>query len=473
MVFSSLEFLFLFLPVTLLLYYAIPQRHRVWRNVVLLLTSLVFYGWGEPKYVLLMVLTILFDYGAGILIGWTRDVRGSKKGAKAVLIASIAVNLLILGFFKYSDFIVSNLRLIPGLGGMKSPGLALPVGISFYTFQALSYVIDVYRDDARVQKDPISFGTYVTLFPQLVAGPIVRYQDVDDMLRNREESRYLFASGVRTFLAGLGKKMLLGNVAGQMWDTISAASERSVLGAWLGVIFYTFHIYFDFSGYSDMAIGLGKMVGFRFLENFNYPYIAESITDFWRRWHMSLSTWFREYVYFPLGGSRCSEKWKNYRNIFVVWLLTGIWHGANWNYILWGLYYFVLLMAEKLFLGKKMEKAPKILRHLYAMFFVAIGWLIFAETDLAAGVTYFGNLFGIGASGFADGAAVYDLVRNLPYLLLLGVASTPLPRKLFYRLYEKKPSFRTVAAVGGLVLLIVCTAYLVASSYNPFIYYIF
>lgn len=473
MVFSSLEFLFLFLPITLMLYYAVPKKYRVWRNVVLLVMSLVFYGWGEPKYVLLMVFTILADYGAGMLIGWFRDVKDKPKAAKAVLISSIVLNLLILGFFKYYDFLISNLRLIPGLGGLKTLGLALPVGISFYTFQALSYVIDVYRDDARVQKNPISFGTYVTLYPQLVAGPIVRYQDVDDMLRDRTESRALFASGVRTFLAGLGKKMLLGNVAGMMWDTISAAPERSVVGAWLGIIFYTFHIYFDFSGYSDMAIGLGKMIGFRFLENFNYPYIAESITDFWRRWHMSLSTWFREYVYFPLGGSRCDKKWKNYRNIFIVWLLTGVWHGANWNYILWGLYYFVLLMIEKTFLKKYLDRAPSWVRHLYALFFICIGWLIFAETDLAAGTAYLGNLFGIGANGFIDSVALYDLTRNLPYLLLLGIASTPLPRKLFYRLYEKKPSFRTVAAVGGILLLVVCTAYLVASSYNPFIYYIF
>ena len=471
MVFSSPEFMFLYMPLVLVLYYAVPQRHRQLRNIVLLLVSLVFYGWGEPVYVLLMVVTIAADWFFGYMVDKTR---ADRKKAKNWLVLSVIFNLALLGFFKYFDFIVSNLRLLPGLSGLQPLGITLPLGISFYTFQAMSYVIDVYRQDTPVQKNITSFGTYVTLFPQLVAGPIVRYRDVDDQLTDRKETVTLFASGVRTFTAGLAKKVLLGNVAGELWETLSAipAGERTVLGAWLGILFYTFHIYYDFSGYSDMAIGLGKMFGFRFLENFNYPYIAKSITDFWRRWHMSLSTWFREYVYFPLGGSRCSA-FKTYRNLLVVWLLTGIWHGANWNYVLWGLYYFLLLVIEKAFLGKFLEKLPAVCRHLYTMFFVAIGWLLFVSTDLGAGAVYLGNLFGAGVRGFVSEASVYDLVRNVPFILILSVAATPLPKKLFYRLYEKSEGMRAVAVCGTVVVMFLATAYLISSSYNPFIYYIF
>lgn len=472
MVFSSPEFLFMYLPLVLVLYYAVPARHRQFRNVVLLVVSLFFYGWGgKPAYVLLMVGTIVADWFFGYMVD---KYRGDDKKAKAWLVASVVFNIGLLGFFKYFDFIVSNLALIPGLSWMKPLGITLPLGISFYTFQAMSYVIDVYRRDTPVQKNVASFGTYVTLFPQLIAGPIVRYRDVDDQLGDREETVTLFASGVRTFIAGLGKKVILGNAACEVWELLASvpAGEKTVLGAWLGIIFYTFHIYYDFSGYSDMAIGLGKMFGFRFLENFNYPYIAKSITDFWRRWHMSLSTWFREYVYFPLGGSRCSV-WKNYRNLFAVWLLTGIWHGANWNYVLWGLYYFLLLVVEKAFLGKLLEKAPAVLRHIYTLFFVAIGWLLFVSTDMSAGFTYLGNLFGVGVTGAGGGYTVYDLVRSIPFLVILTIAATPLPKKLFYRLYEKSRGMRTAAMCGTAVLLLLVTACLISSSYNPFIYWIF
>lgn len=471
MVFSSSEFMFAFFPLTLLFYYAVPKRYIRMRNLVLLAFSLIFYGWGEPKYVLLMVLTILADYAFGYLIERCGE---NRKKAKRWLVAAVIVNLAILGFFKYATFLLSNLALIPGLSGIPVPNIKLPVGISFYTFQALSYVIDVYRGDTRAQHDPLAFGTYVTLFPQLVAGPIVRYRDIDDMLIERTESRGMIAEGVRTFIAGLAKKVILANVAGAVWENFRAipAADQTVLGSWLGLIFYTFQIYFDFSAYSDMAIGLGKMFGFTFLENFNYPYISKSVTEFWRRWHISLSTWFREYVYFPLGGSRCEEKWKNYRNIFVVWLCTGIWHGASWNYVLWGLYYFVLLMLEKTVLKPVLEKLPSAIRHITTMIAVMFGWWLFVFEDLGAGVDYLGSMFGMGA-GFTSQAVNFDLGQNLIFLAVLAVAATPAPRNLFWKLYNRSSACRAVAVGGSAVMLVIALTYLVSSSYNPFLYYIF
>ena len=472
MVFSSLEFLFLYLPVTLLLYYAVPKKHLKWRNVVLLVTSLIFYGWGEPIYVFLMIATIMVDYFCGYLIDKHLDTQPGK--AKGVLIAAIIINLGILGVFKYYDFIVGNLRLIPALDWLPMLNLKLPIGISFYTCQSLGYVIDIYRRDARVKKNPATYGAYVTLFPQLIAGPIVRYKDVDDMLRDREENVALFASGIRTFLCGFAKKILLANVAGEIWSAQSAVplTERTVIGAWIGMICYAFQIYFDFSGYSDMAIGLGKMIGFRFLENFNYPYIARSITDFWRRWHMSLSTWFREYVYFPLGGSRCSTA-KNIRNLLIVWLLTGIWHGASWNYILWGLYYFVLLVIEKQVLLKKLVKLPAFFQHLYALFFVLLGWLLFVFEDLSAGIVYLGNMFGVKTAAFLSQMDIYNIIRLLPFISICVLASTPLPRRLFYRIYEKHMWIKVAAYAAGAAALVLGVSYLVDSSYNPFLYFRF
>ena len=470
MVFSSLEFLFLFLTVTLLIYFIVPLKLR---NIVLLLVSLVFYGWGEPVYVFLMIFTIIVDYIFGLLVekGLKKD---DKRFAKRSMVAAIVINLTILGFFKYYDFFVSNLRLIPGLSGLPLLGLSLPIGISFYTFQALSYVIDVYRMDTGAQHNIAAFGAYVTLYPQLIAGPIVRYKDVDDQLIEREHSVPLFAEGVRTFIAGMGKKILLANMAGQLWETLklTPSDSRTVAGAWLGMFLYTFQIYFDFSGYSDMAIGLGKMIGFRFLENFNYPYIATSITDFWRRWHISLSTWFREYVYIPLGGNR-RGKGRQIFNLLVVWFLTGFWHGASWNYILWGLYYFVLLMIEKLFLLDKLKKAPKFVSHIYTIFFVVIGWLLFVFEDLKAGTVWLGNMFGVGVKTFAAQADAWQLVRNLPFLIILALASTPLPKKLYTKFTGKSGAAMTVASVGGILVLLLCMAYLVDSSFNPFLYFRF
>ncbi len=470
MVFSSLEFLFLFLTVTLAVYFLVPLRAR---NIVLLIVSLIFYGWGEPVYVFLMMFTITVDYVFGRLVE-VNLAKNDRKRAKTMMILSIVINLAILGFFKYYDFFVSNLRLIPGLSGLPLLGLELPIGISFYTFQALSYVIDVYRGDTGAQHSVAAFGAYVTLYPQLIAGPIVRYKDVDDQLAVREHSLPRFAAGTRIFVAGMGKKVLLANMAGQLWEYFKAAplTERTVLGGWMGMICYAFQIYFDFSGYSDMAIGLGKMIGFDFLENFNYPYISKSITEFWRRWHISLGTWFREYVYIPLGGNRCSRA-KQLRNIFVVWFLTGFWHGASWNYILWGLYYFVLLMIEKTFLLEKLKKAPVFVSRFYTLFFVLFGWLLFVFEDLSAGMVWLGNMFGVGVCGFASGLDVYNLVRNLIFFVILGVASTPLPKKLWSAFCEKFRAAQYVRAFGTTALLLVCMAYLVDSSFNPFLYFRF
>ena len=466
MLFSSLEFLFLYMLVSLPLYFITPMK---WRCVTLFAVSLVFYGWGEPLYVFLMLFTIALDYFLGLVVGKNRD---NKKG-KGALIAAIVINLGILAFFKYFDFFVINLAKIPAFSSLEPLGIEMPIGISFYTFQALSYVIDVYRSDAEAQKNPIAFGTYVTLFPQLIAGPIVRYKDVDDQLTSREHSVALAASGARTFIAGLGKKVIIANTAGALWQAALATpdAERTAVAAWMGILWYTVQIYFDFSGYSDMAIGLGKILGFRFLENFNYPYISKSITEFWRRWHISLSSWFREYLYIPLGGNRVS-KGRMYLNLLVVWFLTGFWHGSGWNFILWGLYYFVLLAVEKAFLGKWMEKLPSVFRHIYTMICVVFGWLLFASPDMTVGFAYMKTMIGLGA-GFANGLDLYELARNLVFAAIAVIGSTPLPKKLFMKLYKKSAATSALAVVGSVALLLLVTAYLVDSSFNPFLYWSF
>ena len=473
MVFASLEFMFMFFPVTILAYFLVPKKHLKWRNLILLIVSLFFYGWGEPVYVFLMIFSITFDYLYGYGVAKYK-LLGNDKIARRFVIASMVTNLLLLGFFKYTDFFIANLRLIPALSHLEPLNLALPIGISFYTFQTMSYTIDIYKGDAKLQKNIVSFGAFVTLFPQLIAGPIVRYKDVDDQLRERDESIALFASGTRTFIVGLGKKIFFANVAGQMWEVFRDApmNERTIVGAWIGLICYAFQIYFDFSGYSDMAIGAGKMFGFRFLENFNYPYVSKSITDFWRRWHMSLSTWFRDYVYFPLGGNRCSTI-VNYRNILIVWFLTGFWHGASWNYILWGLYYFALLVIEKAFLLNKLEKIPAFFQHIYTLVLVLFGWLLFVFEDLSAGMVYLGNMFGVGVAETISQANIYDISRNIIFFVVLAVAATPLPKKLFYKFYEKSQLLKLAAYAGGVAVLIFSIAYLVDSSYNPFLYFRF
>ena len=478
MVFSSLEFLFLFFPITIIAYFLVPKKHLKWRNLVLLAVSLVFYGWGEPIYVFLMIFSITFDYLYGYGVAHYK-LKGNNKVAKRYVIASMVTNICVLGFFKYADFFIGNLRLIPAFSFLEPLNLPLPIGISFYTFQTMSYTIDIYKGDAKLQKNIVSFGAFVTLFPQLIAGPIVRYKDIDDFLRERTENLTLIASGARTFFAGLGKKIFLANMAGEMWRTFSALppDERTTAGAWIGIICYSFQIYFDFSGYSDMAIGLGKMFGFKFLENFNYPYVSKSITDFWRRWHMSLSTWFRDYVYIPLGGSRRSPL-RNYINILIVWFLTGFWHGASWNFIVWGMYYCVLLIIEKAFLLKYLEKIPAFFRHVYTLVLVIIGWLLFVSESqylggLGDGLVYLGNMFGIGVSTGISQNDIYDITRNFVFFIVMAVAATPLPKKLFYKFYEKSNIVKYAAYAGGIVILVFSVAYLVDSSFNPFLYFRF
>lgn len=473
MVFSSVLFLFYYLSAALAVYFLVPRRAK---NVVLLLFSLVFYGWGEPKYLALMVFSIVMDYSLGRWLHCLMS-RGNKAGAKRVLILSVVLNLALLGVFKYTDFVIGNLN---GLLGLAIPqlNLPLPIGISFYTFQAMSYLIDLYRGDVPVQKSLINFGTYVSLFPQLIAGPIVRMSTVSAELDNRRESVELFSSGVRRFVAGLGKKVLLANNIGAVWTAISAQDVTTlpVLTAWIGLAAFTFQIYFDFSGYSDMAIGLGRMLGFHFLENFNYPYIAVSITDFWRRWHISLSTWFREYVYIPLGGNRCG-KLKQLRNLLVVWMLTGIWHGASWNFVAWGLYFGVLLALEKFVLRRWLEEAPRWLMHVYTMLLVMISWGIFAFDSLGDGMNYLRALVGGYGAGLWNEAALYTLYTNAVLLVLLILGATPLPMKL-YRRAEGALRARPIAAgiaeaVPLLVIGILSVAFLVDASYNPFLYFRF
>ena len=468
MVFSSLEFLFFYLPAVLLIYFLIPHRYLAARNFALLIVSLLFYGWSEPAYIWIMLLSITVDYTCGKLVAKYRQT--SPKKAKAALVASIIINLSILGFFKYADFIIENLALIPAFSKLKPLGISLPVGISFYTFQTMSYTLDVYLGEARVQKNIATFGSYVTMFPQLIAGPIVRYRDVDDALRERSHTLQNAADGIKRFLCGLAKKVLLANTAGAFYESFAQGvnDTPSVLGSWMGVIFFAFQIYFDFSGYSDMAIGLGRIMGFKFPENFNYPYISKSITDFWRRWHITLSTWFREYVYIPLGGNR-KGKSRTFINLIIVWFLTGLWHGASWNFVLWGLYFAALLIIEKAFLGKLLQKLPSFLSHLYAIIFIVFGWFIFIWCDLQNPGEYLSAMF---TSNLVSQIAIYDLVRGLLFLAILVIASTKLPYTIYCKLKDKA-FFGIVLSVVLPLVILLCTAYLVDSSYNPFLYFRF
>ena len=467
MVFSSLLFLFLYLPLVLGVYYLTPLR---WRNAFLLVVNLIFYGWGEPTYIVLMVFTILVDYFAGALVGRWKG-QGKDRRARWAVGLSLALNLAILFFFKYWDLIAGTLRGF-GLDLLPSLGLSLPIGISFYTFQTMTYPVDIYRGDAELPRNLVSFGTFVTLFPQLIAGPIIKYKELADQMNYRTHSPEQFASGVQVFMVGLAKKVLLANNLGRLWDVYLATpvSELTVAGAWLGVVAFALQLYFDFSGYSDMAVGMGRMLGFEFLRNFNYPYISKSVTEFWRRWHISLGSWFREYMYIPLGGNRVSKP-RLYFNLFLVWAATGIWHGASWNFLIWGLYFAVLVILEKAFLGKLLKKLPALLQHIYTLFLVLVSWAIFAVEDFTQMGGYLRAMFGMAEGGLANGSAWYYFTSFLPMILIGVVASTPLATKLWNKLPEKAMKIALpVLILGGLVF---CTAYLVDATYNPFLYFRF
>jgi alginate O-acetyltransferase complex protein AlgI len=528
MLFSSLTFLYYFMPAVLLLYFIAPMRNgspRL-RNWVLLAASVFFYAWGEPVYVLLMLGQAFSGWFFGLLI---ERFRG-RPASRAALAGSIAVGIGGLVFFKYSDFFIGNANAL-FRSAMAPLGLALPIGISFYTFQILSYTIDLYRGDAGLQGNFFTFSAYVMLFPQLIAGPIVRYVDVEKELARREHTMARFAQGARRFVLGLGKKVLIANVLGELVDIYKKSGDRSALFAWLYIVAYALHIYFDFSGYSDMAIGMGHMFGFHFHENFNYPYISRSVTEFWRRWHISLSTWFRDYVYIPLGGSRVSAP-RYVFNIIVVWFLTGFWHGAGWNFIVWGLYFAALLMLEKYVVGKALARLPAAVPHAFALLCALVGWVFFDAADLRGALSTLSVMFGAGGGGLASAEAAYYLRSYLVPLLVAAVGCTPLPSMLMRRLFAGSteamggeeavedrladadadgdsdapagaapivagaaggaadPRARAAAApsraprpldwarlvlepLGIAVLLIVVTAYLVDGSFNPFIYFRF
>ncbi|MGN9166250.1 MBOAT family O-acyltransferase [Tissierellaceae bacterium HCP3S3_D8] len=472
MVFSSILFLFYFLPFVLTLYFLSPKKYR---NLILFISSLLFYSWGEPKYIWIMLFSTVLDYTCGRLVDMNKRMKRHSQ-AKLWLRVSLFANLGLLGFFKYSDFLISNIN---NLFNISIPllNLALPIGISFYTFQTMSYTIDVYRGDTNVQNNIISFGTYVTLFPQLIAGPIVRYQTVAEEIDNRVESFDLFDQGVERFILGLGKKVLLANNIGLLWDNISHMNieDIPVLTAWLGIFAFAFQIYFDFSGYSDMAIGLGRIFGFNFLENFNYPYMSKSITEFWRRWHISLGTWFKEYLYIPLGGNR-KGRLNNIRNILIVWLLTGIWHGASWNFALWGLYFGVILILEKMFLLNVLKKFPTFLKRLYTLFLILISWVIFAFDSIKDGLNYIKALFVNENSVFLNSTSLYLLYTNILLFVILIMGSTDIPKKLWRYInhkYEENLLSSILENIFLFSVFVLSVAYLVDQSYNPFLYFRF
>ncbi len=466
MLFSSIPFLYYFLPCVLILYFLAPKRCK---NAVLLLVSLVFYAWGEPVYVVWMVLSIVLGYILGLLI---ERFRG-KPLSKVFLTLSVVTSLGLLCYFKYVDFFIANFNAVFGLS-VPLLKIALPIGISFYTFQLLSYTIDVYRGTVAAQRNFITLAAYIAMFPQLIAGPIVRYSDVAAQLTQRTHSFEKTALGIRRFVLGLAKKILIANALGELCDIFRASGDKSVLFYWLYAIAFTLHIYFDFSGYSDMAIGLGKLFGFDFIENFRYPYISASITEFWRRWHISLGSWFRDYVYIPLGGNRVSRlKWL--RNILVVWLLTGFWHGAAWNFIVWGLMFAVLLMVEKLFLHRYLEKT-KVLRHVYVLFFVILSFVIFNAADMGQAFSDLGAMFGAGDLPIWSAEWSYYLRSYAVILALAVVGATPLPQKLLAAVRRSRTGetvLRIAEPVVLAVLLLVMTAYLVDGSFNPFLYFRF
>ena len=464
MVFSSVTFIYYFLPILLLVYFIVPSKFK---NLILLIFSLIFYFYGEGSYIWVLLLSIIVNYIGGLLIGKNDD----KKIKKLILILTIIFDVGLLFYFKYVDFFISNINNLLGsnFGLMR---VVMPIGISFFTFQTMSYVIDVYTGKVQYNKNLLDFGTYVALFPQLVAGPIVRYADIDEELKERKHSFDNFSKGIERFIIGLGKKVLLANVLGETCSLLGSVSEVTVVSSWMKAVFYTLQIYFDFSGYSDMAIGLGLMFGFKFLENFNYPYIARSITDFWRRWHISLSSWLRDYIYIPLGGNRVSKiKW--IRNILVVWFLTGFWHGADWNFIIWGLYFAIILLIEKIFLNNFLEN-HKIFGHIYTLFLVIISFVIF-NNDIGVAVDEVKNMFFINGLDFINKETIYYLKSYLIIFIISIVAATPVIKYLYEKImWKKKEEVFGWIKIGYLmIILILCTAYLIDASFNPFLYFRF
>ena len=466
MLFSSIPFLYYFLPLTLLCYFLAPRRAK---NAVLLLFSLVFYAWGEPKYVLFMVASILQGYLFGRLV---EKYRNYPRRSKLFLTVSVLFSLLLLGYCKYADFFIRSFNAVTGLS-VPLLRVALPIGISFYTFQILSYVVDVYRGTVAAQRNLIDLGTYIAMFPQLIAGPIVRYADIEPQLKERRSTPDMIAAGAQRFVLGLAKKVLIANVLYQLITVYKSTTQPSVLYSWMYAAAYMLHIYFDFSGYSDMAIGLGKIFGFHFAENFNYPYISRSATEFWRRWHMRLGAWFRDYVYIPMGGNRVAPA-RRYFNILVVWILTGLWHGADWNFVLWGLFFAVFLIMEKGFLLKPLQKLP-VLSHLYTLLLVAVSFVIFDSAGLSEAATHLGRMFGAGGIPLVTGEALYYLGSYAVTFVIAVIGATPLPARLAHRLSEGKGgrALSVLAPAALMVLLAVVTAYLVDGSFNPFLYFRF
>lgn len=461
MVFSSLHFLYLFLPLAMLAHLLAPARFK---NAVLLAFSVYFYAWGEPVYAALMLFSVAWNYLTGLQLG----VRTRPAARRAALAGAVAVNLAVLGFFKYAGFLADALNGLLGLR-LANPNLPLPIGISFYTFQAMSYVIDVYRGRVKPRESLVDFAAYITMFPQLVAGPIVKYADIEGQLTRRKISLAQCGQGLERVILGLAKKVLLANNLGLLVDSVNGMASRSMLSAWLGAVAYAMQIYFDFSGYSDMAIGMGRMLGFSFAENFDHPYLAASVTEFWRRWHISLSGWFRDYVYIPLGGNRVSAP-RHVMNLMIVWTLTGLWHGASANFVLWGLYYGALLVLEKYVTGRALARLPRGAARAVTLLAVVVGWVIFSHTDFAAMGAALGNLVGVGCAGFADGAFLYALRSNALLLALGALCCGPGLRKWQLRLTGRYPALSILLFAA---LLVACTAYLVRNTYNPFLYFRF
>lgn len=473
MVFSSAVFLFVFFPLTLILYFMVgrsgdEEKDIAKKNLILCLASLIFYAWGEPVYIVLMCLSIFFNYHLGLDI---EKHRNNSSKMKALLIFGVCFNLFMLGFFKYAGFIVSNISSLFGTQ-TEYEGLPLPVGISFYTFQILSYVIDVYKGQVRAQTKIVNFAAYITMFPQLIAGPIVQYSDIEKQLSCRTVTIDNFYEGIIYFIRGLGKKVLFANTIGAVYSDIfsQGISDVSVVTAWICIICYTLQIYFDFSGYSDMAVGLGKMFGFEFVQNFNFPYKAKSITDFWRRWHISLSSWFRDYVYIPLGGNRKGAV-RTVFNIFVVWSLTGLWHGAAWNFIAWGMYYGVLLIIEKYLLKNVLDKIPLVLRHIGTLTAVMIGWIFFSSENMTQAADFIGALVGFGNGKILDSQAMYLLNENLFSIFTMGLSAAGVFESISTR--EETRAYKALKCGIYLVIFVMCIAYLVSETYNPFLYFRF